>query len=254
MPEESMGSAQVAPLKNVAALAELIDRVANRPIGLPGLGVLYGPSGFGKSMAAIYCTNRFHAVTVQIKSVWTRKKLCEAILAEMGIPKASTVSDMLDQISEQLAISDVPLIIDEADFLVQRKMIEIIRDIYEGSQAPVILIGEELLPQKLREWERVHNRVLDWVPAEPADMSDVAHLTRLYASGVEVTKELQERLLRESHASIRRICVNLTRIAELARREGLETVGLDQWGKRPFFTGAAPEVRRFGDASARRAG
>ena len=50
--------------------------------------------------------------------------------------------------------------IDEADYLVSRHMIEVIRDIYESSRATIILIGEEMLPQSLTRWERVHNRML----------------------------------------------------------------------------------------------
>lgn len=42
-------------------------------------------------------------------------------------------------------------------------MVEIARDIYEGSGSPVILIGEEHLPKKLEQWEHVHGRMLDWV-------------------------------------------------------------------------------------------
>ncbi|MCB5198570.1 ATP-binding protein [Loktanella sp. TSTF-M6] len=237
----------VAPLRNVAALVALIDRIQNRSPNLPGMGTFYGPSGFGKTTAGIYATNKFHAVTVQVKSVWTKKKLCEAILAELAVPAAKTIGDMLDQISAHLAMTDRPLIIDEADHLVQRRMIEIVRDIYEGSQAPVILIGEELLPQKLREWERVHGRILDWVAAEPGDMSDVNHLARIYAPGIELTQPLRKKLLEASMSSIRRICVNLDRVREFAQVEGLQTVDVNDWGRKQFFTGIAPEIRKFGD-------
>lgn len=242
----------VAPLRNVAALAALIDRVKNRSYSLPGMGTFYGPSGFGKTMAAIYATNRFQAISVQVKSVWTKKTLCEAILAEMGIPAPPTIARMLDRISEHLAITDAPLLIDEADFLVQRKMIEIVRDIYEGSGAPVILIGEELLPQKLRAWERVHGRMLDWVAAEPGDLADLGHLAKIYAPGVTLEREFQGKLLQASHGSIRRICVNLDRVSELARVRGLTKVATADWTGQAFFTGTAPEVRSFGAAALRR--
>lgn len=241
----------VAPLRNVVALTALIDRIKTRSHSLPGMGTFYGPSGFGKTMAAIYAANRFGAVSVQLKSVWTRKTLCEAILAEMGEAPGKSVSGMVDQISERLARSDAPLLIDEADYLVKRGMVEIIRDIYEGSGSPIVLIGEELLPQKLREWERVHGRMLDWVAAQPGDLSDVGHLARIYARGITVETALQERLLRESHGSIRRICVNLDRVAEFARVKGLKSVGPVEWQGQGFFTGSAPEVRKFAE---RRAG
>jgi DNA transposition AAA+ family ATPase len=243
----------VAPLRNVVALVSLIERVRNRSHSLPGMATFYGPSGFGKTMAAIYATIKFQAVSVQVKSVWTKKTLCEAILTEIGIPAEPTVSRMLEQISQHLALTGLPLLIDEADFLVQRKMIEIVRDIYEGSGAPVILIGEELLPQKLREWERVHGRILDWVAAQPGDLTDVGHLAKIYAPRVEIAADMRAKLLQASHGSIRRICVNLDRVAEFAARKGLRVVSLQDWAAQPFFTGTAPEIRKFGDAAVRRA-
>jgi DNA transposition AAA+ family ATPase len=243
----------VAPLRNVGALAALIDRVKGRTHSLPGMGTFYGPSGFGKTMAAVYCTNRFGAITVQVKSAWSKKTLCEAILAEIGLPAGATIARMLDQISDHLALSDAPLLIDEADFLVQRNMIEIVRDIYEGSGAPVILIGEELLPQKLRAWERVHGRILDWVAAEPGDLSDVAHLSRIYAPDLAISADLQAKLVAASRGSIRRICVNLDRLREFAATRGVRSLSAADWGSQAFFTGAAPEVRRFEGEVARTA-
>jgi DNA transposition AAA+ family ATPase len=234
----------VAPLRNVAALVELIDRVQNRAINLPGMATFYGPSGFGKTFAAIFATNKFQAVSVQVKSTWTKKKLCQAILTEMGQPHATTVSDMVDEISQYLAIHDRPLLVDEADYLVQRKMIEIVRDIHEGSGATVILIGEERMPQKLQEWERVHGRMLDWVAAEPADLSDVRHLARLYADDIDMAPEILHNILKSSHGSMRRIRVNIEQVREFALIEGLQKVGSQDWGKRTFFTGVAPSPRR----------
>lgn len=235
----------LAPLRNVSALATLVDRLQNRAHGLPGMGTFYGPSGYGKTTAGTYVTNEFNAVTIQVKSTWTQKKLCEAILSEMSVPPARmTISDMVDRISATLAVTDAPLLIDEADFLVKRRMIEIVRDFHEGSGAPVILIGEELLPQKLRQWERIHGRMLDWVAAQPADAADLKALMPIYAPGVEIAPELQDRLMAAAHGSIRRICVNLELLREISRLQGLAAIGPDEWGKREFWTGEAPGPRR----------
>lgn len=254
MAEQEENINTVAPLRNVVAMVALIERVRSRAHNLPGMATFYGPSGWGKSSAAIYATIKFNAVTVQVKSVWTKKTLCEAILAEVGIPPDPTVSRMLDQISQHLALTGLPLLIDEADFLVQRKMIEIVRDIYEGSGAPVILIGEELLPQKLRPWERVHGRILDWVAAQPGDLTDLGHLAKIYAPGIEIAPDLRAKLLAASHGSIRRVCVNLDRIREFAAIKGLKRVCLADWANQPFFTGAAPEIRKFGETARQAAG
>lgn len=234
----------VAPLRNVAALVALIDRVQRRASGLPGLATFYGPSGFGKTTAGVYAANRFQAYQVQVKSVWTGRKFCEAILTDLAIRPHRTIADMVDQISEELARTGRPLLIDEADHLVARNMIEIVRDIYESSGATVILIGEELLPQKLQKWERVHGRMLDWVGAEPGCIGDVGHLSPIYCRGIELSPDLQDYLLKVSQRSIRRICINLERVREFAETRGLDKVDLSDWGKADFFTGEAPAPRR----------
>ncbi|MGZ9811257.1 AAA family ATPase [Pseudoroseicyclus sp. H15] len=248
MEQTSFGT--IAPLRNVAALAALVGRLKGRSLGLPGMGTFYGPSGWGKSTAGIYATNKFQAVTVQVKSVWTQKSLCEAIIAEANMQPHRTTGRMIEQIGMYLAQTDVPLIIDEADFLVKRGMIEIVRDIYESSQAPVILIGEENLPQHLMKWERVHGRMLDWVAAQPADIADVGHLAALYAKGIKVERDLQQRILTASKGSIRRISVNLDRAAERARNLGKTTLSVEDWAGE-LFTGAAPEARRFSESTKR---
>jgi hypothetical protein len=234
----------VAPLRNVSALAALIDRVQRRSYGLPGLGVFYGPSGYGKTTAAVYSANRFDAIQVQVKSCWTKKKLCQSLLTEMGINPNKTIADMVDQIAEELVLTNQVVIIDEADFLIARNMIEIVRDIYESSGSPVILIGEERLPTKLQKWERVHGRVLDWVGALPASIDDVDHLRKIYCPLLELESEFKAHLLKSSHHSIRRVCVNLERVKELARTKNVTSIDMETWGKKEFFATSAPAPRR----------
>lgn len=234
----------VAPLRNVSALVSLIKRVQDREHGLPGMATFYGPSGYGKTTAATYAANHFQAYCVQVKSIWTAKKLCQAILTDLGLKPARSLGDMVDQVSEHLARHGRPLIIDEADHLVARNMIEVVRDIYESSGAAIVLIGEERLPQNLQKWERVHGRMLDWVAAQPGELKDVALLGSIYCPGIELDADLKDHLFRHSNASIRRICVNLARVREFAATRGLTRVTAADWGKQGFFTGEAPAPRR----------
>lgn len=234
-----------AVLKNVSRLVTLVKRAQNRNIDLPGMGVFYGPAGFGKTYASLQCATTFQAVVVQVKSVWTAKTLCQAILAEIGVKAQPTIAQMLNQICDHLAQIDVPLIIDEADFLVQRKMIELVRDIYEGSGAPVILIGNEQLPQLLQKWERFHSRIMSWVEAEPGDIADARQLIPYYAPGLTIETALLEKLVAASQGSIRRICTNLDMLREYAGVNDLDRIGLDDWKGQRFNTGEPPAIRRF---------
>lgn len=233
----------IAPLHNVALFSELVQRVLNRTPGLPGMAAFYGPSGYGKTFAATYAANKHRAYHVQVKSVWTKKALCMAILDEMGIEPKGTIPEMVDKIGEELSLSTRPLIIDEADFLVAKKMIEVIRDIYESSFGTIILIGEEGLPHKLRPWERVHGRMLDWGAAQPGTLDDTKHLaSRIYCPDIEIGADLLKALHGASGGSVRRICVNLDRVREAASMAGLKKIGLAEW-KGQFFTGNPPARR-----------
>jgi len=232
----------VAPLRNVALFSGLVERVMGRPAGLPGMATFHGPSGRGKTFAAIYAANRHRAYHVQVKSVWTRKYLLASILREMGIRPAGTIPDMLDQAGRQLTLSARPLIIDEADHLLAKNMIEVVRDIYESSQAAIILIGEEYLPEKLSRFERVHGRMLDWQAAQPAGEADARVLAGLYCRGVELADDLLARLLEASGGSARRICVNLDRVREFAQAGGLAAMDLAGY-RGEIYTGTPPPRR-----------
>lgn len=233
----------VAQLANVAICLSALRRAVERPSHLPGLVCFYGPSGWGKTSAAAVAANVHRAYYVEAKSLWTRKALLVAVLKEMGVTPATTMAEMGDQVSEQLALSGRPLIVDEMDHVVAKGAVEVIRDIYEGSGAAILLIGEEGLPHKLREWERFHGRVLDWVPAQPADIEDARALRDLYCDRVQVEDDLVEHLQAAAGGSVRRIAVNLERVQEEAAKMGLAAIGLEEWGDRPLFTGEPPRRR-----------
>lgn len=244
----ALGAGRPAPLRNLALLDTLAQRARTRAEHLPGIVTFSGPSGFGKSTAAGYVAGKHQAYYVEIRSTWTRRAFLEAMLRQMGIEPARNQYKMADQISEELALSQRPIILDEFDNAVERGLVELVRDIYEQSRAPIILIGEERLPQKLQKWERFHGRILQWEQAQPACLSDAQALARHYAPGVVVADDLLGVLTTQSLGSVRRIVTAISRIAEVASGEGLPVVDCAVWGTRPLNT-AMPTIRRFGHAS-----
>jgi DNA transposition AAA+ family ATPase len=237
------GAATVAPIVNVSRCLGALSRAMERSAHLPGLVTFYGPSGWGKSTAAGYVANRYRAYYVEAKSVWTRKALLLAICREMGLEPASTVYGLTDHVSEQLALSGRPLIVDEMDHIVEKNAVEVVRDLYEGSNAAILLIGEERLPNKLKAWERFHGRMLDWVAAQPASREDAAQLARLYCRDVAFSDDMLDYIHALSEGSARRICINVDKVRDVAAKEGWEDVDRERWGDRELFTGN-PRPRR----------
>lgn len=231
-----------APLKNVMLAARALDRAMRRESNLPGITALYGPAGFGKSMAASYCMNKFEGVYVVCRSYFTRKTLVEAILKEMGIKPGRTISEMMEQAAEQLDLSGKPLIVDEADHLVDRNAMEILRDLHEMARCSMLLVGEEHFPKKLkRRSERFHSRVLVWQPAQPASREDTHQLAQFYCPGVVIADDLLDFIRKSANSVARVICVNLDAVREHCAKDGARKIDLEGWGsKRSLYTGDAP--------------
>lgn len=233
--------AHSAAIHNIELVRIAAERLVNRNAALPGIACLYGPAGYGKTTAATAVANETRAYFVALRSAWGRKALLEKILLEMSIRPSGTVPQLLDQVCAQLASSNRLLILDEFDYAVHRDtIIELTRDIYEGSQATLLIIGEEMLPRKLQKWERFHSRVLSWIPAQPVSVADTRELAKIYAPDIEIANDLLTHLVKISAGSVRRISVNLSNIHEEASLEGWRNVSLGDWGDRPLYTGDAP--------------
>ena len=238
-----MSVSKIVPLTNVGLLASAIDRAVQRPRGLPGLVVMYGPSGLGKSVAAAYAANMHRAYYVECRDTWTKKAFLLAILRDMAIVPARTLSEMVDQIAEQLGRSCRPLIVDDVQYLLDKAAANVLTDLYNASQGTIVLIGEERVPASLSKLERLHNRVLEWVPAQPATVEDMQQLARSSYPHVAMADDLLAALQREVKGCLRRVAVNLYRVHSEAQAMGLDSIDLATWGKRDWFTGQAPARR-----------
>ncbi|MFZ6644452.1 AAA family ATPase [Undibacterium sp. TJN25] len=235
---------RVADISNLALVAVATEKLMSRVDSLPGIGALYGPPGRGKTIACSALANQTRSYYVQMRSAWSRKAFLEKILFEMGVKPTGTVSHLLDQICEQLAASRRPLIIDEFDFCLRSDgMIEMVRDIYEGSQGTLMLVGEETLPTKLKKWERFHSRIMAWIPALPVSFDDALKLAPIYCPDIVIAPDLLARVVDLAAGSVRRVCVNLTRIHEEAMLMAEPEMTLARWGDRDLYTGDAPKRR-----------
>lgn len=238
-----MSVTKIVPLTNVGLLSAAIDRAHNRPMGLPGLVVMYGPSGLGKSVGAAFAANLHRAYYVECRDTWSKKAFLQAILREMGIAAGQTLSVMVDQVAEQLSRSGRPLLIDDVQYLLEKAVANVLTDIYNASQGTIVLIGEERVPNSLAKLERLHNRVLEWVPAQPATLDDLRRLAQASYPTLKFEDDLLDDLRHKVRGCLRRVAVNLYRVYNEAQTQCWDSVDLAGWGSRGWFTGEAP-VRR----------
>ncbi|MEM1284922.1 MAG: AAA family ATPase [Pseudomonadota bacterium] len=233
----------IAPLKNVAALMTLIDRLQNRASGLEAFGVFSGYPGLGKTIAASYARNAARAIYLEVGSTWTKKDLLKKLLTELDEPNhKGTLTDLLDRAITTLAGDpDQVILFDEADRLLDRKLIEIVRDLHDKLQIPVVLIGEERLRTKLGapDFDRVQSRVLEWVLAQPCDLADAKMLARYLVPKVEISDGLLGDIVAQTKGNARRIATTLYQVEGEAVTTGAATMDQATY-QGTIHTGEAP--------------
>lgn len=213
--------------------------------GLPRIALFFGPSGYGKTVASAHAAAVTDAAYVQAREVWTAKSLLMAIAHELGIKHVRKTSyEIVDQIIEQLDRTQQPLILDESDYLVKKQFVDIIRDIHDATNVPIMMIGEEALPGRLKEWERFDNRILVATMAQPSTLADGRLLRNIYCQRVRIEDDLVDHFTTRCKGITRRIVANLNMAQRIAVDE-LSMMSIDRaaWADRPVMTGDVP-VRR----------
>lgn len=235
---------KLAPVKNVAALQAAFESLSGRDFGVPGMGLVYGETGAGKTTAITKLVNTTRGVYVRANATWTPSAMLGSIMTELGAaPLHNGGAAMVRHITNTLAESNRPLFVDEADYLLgNTKMLETLRDIHDVSSVPVVLIGMAGIERKLVHRPQLAGRISQWVEFSPCDYEDAQILCRTVCE-VEIDEPLLKTLHTEAKGSVRLMVVGLSRIEAAARANGWKTVTADLWGNRPLFLSNAPKGR-----------
>lgn len=226
------------PVKNVERLTAAHNALKGAGYQIPKICLVHGLAGAGKTTAISHLSQVHGGCFVRATAVWTPKAMLTAILRELGRDDvAGNNQAKLDQVIERLAIAQLPLFVDEADYLFQRvSTLDILRDIHDQAGIPLYLIGMERISRKVNARELVASRVSQEVKFAPLDMAD----TRLVAdqlSEVPIADDLLEDLHRKAHGSIRRITVGLSVVEAFGKQAATDLLTLPQWrqANRPYF-------------------
>lgn len=226
---------KIVTTKNIVSLSSGFQESHKRETGIPRMGLIYAPTGFGKTTAAAWLVNRENGVYVRAVSLWSPSTMLMAILAELSITSPRYPAQMLQAIVDQLKLSQRPLFIDEADYLFQNsRMIDAVRDIHDLTGLPVWLIGSQKLEKQLARRKIIAGRISQWVNFLPCDLEDTQKIAQELCL-IEVQADLLEQLHKAAKGSIRLITVGLSRIEAFARIHKWDSINATQWSGLPFF-------------------
>lgn len=237
----------VAPVKNIGNLLEASEALLTRTPGTPGIGLIFGKSGLGKTTATAWFINRCNGVYIRALATWTPGSMLQTILRELDVaPTKLRAAPMVSQIVDILKVTGRPLFIDEFDYIVEdKKMTETLRDIHDLSSVPIVLVGMDGVQQKVQLRDQFVNRIAQWVEFKPADFEDTQLLSGELCE-VTIKVELLRKLFDASKGVIRLIVIGLDAIERRAQTLGIAEIGLEEWGNASFFLSESPKAKKRG--------
>ena len=128
-----------------------------------------------------------------------------------------------------------PIFIDETDYLFRRwDVLDVLRDIYDLSGCPVVLIGEEQMARKIQSRGKFARRITRWIEFSGIDIADTQVLVKTVCE-VAVADDLLFHLHKSARSNIGRMVVALGSIESFGKSTGISPVTLADWGDRPLF-------------------
>jgi hypothetical protein len=146
--------------------------------------------------------------------------------------------DMLDFVVTKLNSDNRaprPVFVDEADYCLRdSEIIDTMRDIYDLSGSPVVLIGMEDIARRLRLNKKVARRITQWIEFKGLDLED-ARIVADSCAEVSIGEDLLQFLHVETRANVRRFIIGLTKIEKFALSNQMKVVSCADWGERPLY-------------------
>ncbi|MHB8382726.1 MAG: AAA family ATPase [Candidatus Binataceae bacterium] len=230
----------VCPLAGLKETVVAARDLLTRANVLPGMALIVGPSGRGKTFAAAHAATVTNAIFERALDYWTMHSMLVALAAHFGLRPAHRSQPLFEGIVRSLQAEPRLLIVDECDSLRDPRCLELLRAIHDRSAAPVMLIGVESFARRLRHREQIWGRLLHVVEFKPPSIGDTRALADSLCE-LKVADETVARLHGAAHGSIRRIVVMLAALERNARRRGHDRVIATDW---PGHESAAVQSRR----------
>jgi DNA transposition AAA+ family ATPase len=204
--------------------------------GSPAIAMFTGDAGLGKSKAGEYLFVEADGLLVRCSRADTHGTLLQKLANELGLETRRSKKEMQDFIVQELSATGKPLFIDEADYLVDKiDVLEGIRDIYDLSNVPIILIGYAALPSKVKRLPQLVSRIAQHVKFQPADLNDLTTMAHSLVDTIEIDQSLLEELLRKSKGNFRNIHTGLATIERFALANKKTELNAEQWADRELF-------------------
>ena len=192
---------------NVKRFITMMNNLQNRAEGVPGMALVYGEPGLGKTQVIKWWAFKNDAILIRCNQMMSARWLLKEILDYMSEIKPYSISDSFDEVIRNLVLTPRVLIVDEVDYLTmeKNKSIEILRDIHDKTNVPVVLVGMTSAHSRLKKFSHLYDRLSEIVKFERFSKTDIK----------TIVKELSE--IEMTDCAIKYIYSNLNRFRQIVK-------------------------------------
>ncbi len=206
---------------NVRKFVDAMSGLKNRDTGVPGMGLLFGEPGLGKSRTALWWTVQNDGIFVRTKKIQTPHWLLQDIVSELGEAPANRTSDLFRQVQDQLMDNPRTIIVDEVDRL-SLDALETLRDIADITEAPIVCVGMGQADKRLMRHKHLFDRFSEIVKFTELTLTDVTSLTEQLCEAP--ISEDGVRFIYTRATRFRRVILWFYRAEAFAKRNGLKEI------------------------------
>ena len=206
--------------KNVKKFVALMEEVKQLPTNIPKIVLVFGEYGLGKSETIKWWTFKNDCIYVRANQGMTSRWLLSEIAEELGEEAFWHIQDTFNLVEQKLKQNPKPLIIDEVDYLVTNNVIEILRDLYDRTGCPMILVGMINIEKKLSRYPHLKDRIYKAFKFEPYDKQDIMQILS-ELSEIPITNDGLE-YLAIRHNQLRQMVKLINKIEKLAKTNELK--------------------------------
>lgn len=223
---------------NVTLFRAALRQAEDTERGRPGMVAVWGEAGVGKTLAAHSMYAQHGGVFLRVVGGLTAHALLQALCWELRGSRPHGAQRCMAEILRALEEAPATIYVDEADRL-RVELIDMLRDIYDLTGAPVVLIGEQHLPGKLAQLSRIDDRIPEEyrVAMTGITTGDVA-LYAMEAADLALSPAACALLHKQARGNFRRVHNLLLTVEAAARAAGTDSVDL------PLVQAALPRARR----------
>lgn len=201
----------------------MMNNLKNRDEGIPGMGLVYGEPGLGKTYAITWWALQNDAILIRSANLMSARWLLEEIVEELGEIPYNKFSDIFNQVVAQLIKTPRIIIVDETDYLtIDSRAVETLRDIHDKTDVPIILVGMGTANKRLQRHKHLYDRLSEIVKFEPFEKADIDAIIN-QISEVEFT-DCAKKLIYTRTNRFRQLVKVINKAELMARANGINSI------------------------------